>query len=52
MQSFGGTIRTTLALGVSAVALSACVNTSELDWDLRGNGGDTTAAAKIGRAHV
>jgi murein DD-endopeptidase MepM/ murein hydrolase activator NlpD len=39
-------IRTTLVLGTSALALSACVNTSELDWDLRGNGGDTTAAAR------
>jgi murein DD-endopeptidase MepM/ murein hydrolase activator NlpD len=46
MQSFGGTIRTTLVIGASALALSACVNTSELDWDLRGNGGDTSAAAR------
>lgn len=46
MQSFGGTIRTTLVIGASALALSACVNTNELDWDLRGNGGDTTAAAR------
>jgi LysM repeat protein len=46
MLSFGRTIRTTLVLGTSALALSACVNTSELDWDLRGNGGDTTAAAR------
>jgi murein DD-endopeptidase MepM/ murein hydrolase activator NlpD len=46
MQNFGGTIRTTLMIGASALTLSACVNTSELDWDLRGNGGDTTAAAR------
>jgi hypothetical protein len=46
MQGFGGTIRTTLVVGASALALSACVNTSELDWDLRGNGGDTSAAAR------
>ena len=46
MQSFGGTIRITLVLGASALALSACVNTGELDWDLRGNGGDTSAAAR------
>jgi murein DD-endopeptidase MepM/ murein hydrolase activator NlpD len=46
MQSFGRTIRTTLVLGASALALSACVNTNELDWDLRGGGGDTTAAAR------
>jgi murein DD-endopeptidase MepM/ murein hydrolase activator NlpD len=46
MQSFGGTIRTTLVIGASVLALSACVNTNELDWDLRGNGSDTTAAAR------
>lgn len=46
MQSFGRTMRTTLLVSASALALSACVNTSELDWDLRGNGGDTTAAAR------
>ena len=46
MQSFGRTIRTTLVIGASALALSACVNTNELDWDLRGNASDTTAAAR------
>jgi murein DD-endopeptidase MepM/ murein hydrolase activator NlpD len=46
MQSFGGTIRTTLVTGAGALALSACVNTSRLDWDLRANGGDTTSAAR------
>jgi murein DD-endopeptidase MepM/ murein hydrolase activator NlpD len=46
MQSYGATIRTTLVIGASALALSACVNTSELDWDLRANGGDTSAAAR------
>jgi LysM repeat protein len=46
MQSFGRTIRMTLVLGTSALALSACVNTSELDWDLRAGGGDTSAAAR------
>jgi murein DD-endopeptidase MepM/ murein hydrolase activator NlpD len=33
-------------IGASALALSACVNTNELDWDLRANGSDTTAAAR------
>jgi murein DD-endopeptidase MepM/ murein hydrolase activator NlpD len=46
MQGFGRTIRTTLVMGASALALTACVNTNELDWDLRGGGGDTTAAAR------
>jgi murein DD-endopeptidase MepM/ murein hydrolase activator NlpD len=46
MQSFGGTIRATLVIGASALALTACVNTNELDWDLRGGGGDTSAAAR------
>jgi murein DD-endopeptidase MepM/ murein hydrolase activator NlpD len=46
MQSFGGTIRTTLVMGASALALTACVNTNELDWDLRAGSGDTSAAAR------
>ena len=46
MQTFGATIRTTLAIGASALALSACVNTETLDWDLRAGGGDTSTAAR------
>jgi murein DD-endopeptidase MepM/ murein hydrolase activator NlpD len=46
MQSFGRTIRTTLVMGASALALTACVNTNELDWDLRAGSGDTSAAAR------
>ena len=46
MQSFGRKIQTTFFLGASGLALSACANTSKLDWDLRGNAGDTTAAAR------
>ncbi len=32
--------------GASALALSACVNTGGLDWDLRAGGGDTSQAAR------
>jgi murein DD-endopeptidase MepM/ murein hydrolase activator NlpD len=46
MQGFGNTMRTTLLIGASALALTACVNTNELDWDLRAGSGDTTAAAR------
>ncbi len=46
MQTFGTTIRTTLLIGASALALSACVNTQTLDWDLRAGGGDTSSAAR------
>ena len=46
MKSFGGSIRIHLAMTTAALALSACVNTSELDWDLRAGGGDTSAAAR------
>ena len=45
MQILGGKFRTGLVLGASALALSACVNTGNLDWDLRGGGGDTSGAA-------
>jgi murein DD-endopeptidase MepM/ murein hydrolase activator NlpD len=41
-----GTFRMTLVLGASALALSACVNTGNLDWDLRAGGGDTSVAAR------
>jgi len=46
MQKTTRRLRLTLILGASALALSACMNTSNLDWDLRGNGGDTSAAAR------
>ena len=46
MASIGGTFRTTLVLGVSALALAACVNTDTLDWDMRAGGGDTSLAAR------
>ena len=39
-------VRISLVLGASALALSACVNTSNLDWDLRAGGGDTSDAAR------
>ena len=45
-------LRLTLTLCASALALSACVNTSNLDWDLRGNGGDTSNAARQATAAV
>lgn len=46
MRSIGGTFRTSLVLGASALALSACVNTGNLDWDLRGGAGNTSDAAR------
>ena len=45
-------LRLTMTLCASALALSACVNTSNLDWDLRGNGGDTSDAARQATAAV
>jgi murein DD-endopeptidase MepM/ murein hydrolase activator NlpD len=38
--------RTSFVLGVSALALSGCIDTKSLDWDLRNNGGDTSEAAR------
>lgn len=46
MRMTYGKLRLTLSLGASALALSACVNTSNLDWDLRRNGGATAEAAR------
>lgn len=40
-----GALRKSLVLGASALALSACVNTDTLDWDMRAGGGDTSTAA-------
>ena len=44
-------VRISLVLGASALALSACVNTSNLDWDLRAGGGDTSTAARTKSAN-
>jgi murein DD-endopeptidase MepM/ murein hydrolase activator NlpD len=52
MQNILGRFRITLGLGASALALSACVNTGNLDWDLRGNGSETSAAARQATAAV
>jgi murein DD-endopeptidase MepM/ murein hydrolase activator NlpD len=41
-----GVLRKGLALGASALMLSACVDTGNLDWDLRAGSGDTSAAAR------
>ena len=35
-----------LGLGASLLALSACMDTGNLDWDLRAGGGDTSEAAR------
>ena len=39
-------VRTSIVLGVSALALAGCIDTGSLDWDLRNNGGDTSNAAR------
>ena len=46
MRTTGGTLRISLLLGASLLALTACVNTDTLDWDLRAGGGDTSEAAR------
>jgi murein DD-endopeptidase MepM/ murein hydrolase activator NlpD len=46
MQKLNGKLRISLVLGASALALSACVNTGELDWDLRAGNGATSDAAR------
>lgn len=46
MQKIFRPLRLTLMLGASALVLAACVDTSNLDWDLRGNGGSTSDAAR------
>ncbi len=38
--------RTGFVLGVSALALTGCIDTGALDWDLRNNASDTTDAAR------
>lgn len=52
MQKTYGKLRLTLTLGASVLALSACLNTGNLDWDLRGNAGDTSDAARQATAAV
>lgn len=39
-------LRANLVLGASALALSGCVQTGPLDWDLRRGNGDTSEAAR------
>ena len=39
-------LRATLVLGASAIALSGCIDTGALDWDLRQGRGDTSQAAR------
>ena len=46
MQINGRTFRASLIMGASALALSGCINTGDLDWDLRAGGGDTSAAVR------
>lgn len=46
MRGFRGINRISLILGASVLALSACVRTSNLDWDMRAGGGDTSGAAR------
>lgn len=46
MTRTGSRLRATLVLGASALALSGCLNTSNLDWDLRQGRGDTSEAAR------
>lgn len=46
MQKTFGKLRLTLVLGASVLTLSACMGGGNLDWDLRRNGGATSAAAR------
>lgn len=46
MQVSLGKVRSGMVLGVSALALSACINTGNLDWDMRAGAGDTSDAAR------
>jgi murein DD-endopeptidase MepM/ murein hydrolase activator NlpD len=46
MHRTSSRFRVSLALGASALVLSGCVNTGDLDWDLRAGGGDTSTAAR------
>lgn len=46
MARTGMRLRATLVLGASAFALAGCLDTGNLDWDLRAGGGDTSDAAR------
>lgn len=46
MARTGSRLRATLVLGASALALSGCIKTGNLDWDFRSGGGDTSTAAR------
>ena len=46
MTRTGTRLRATLVLGASALALAGCLDTGNLDWDLRQGRGDTSEAAR------
>ena len=46
MTRTGFRLRATLVLGASALALSGCLDTGNLEWDLRQGRGDTSEAAR------
>ena len=46
MARTGQRLRATLVLGASALALAGCMDTGNLDWDLRSGRGDTSEAAR------
>ena len=46
MTRTGLRLRATLVLGASALALAGCIDTGNLDWDLRAGRGDTSEAAR------
>lgn len=46
MTRSGSRLRASLALGASALALAGCLDTGNLDWDLRAGRGDTSEAAR------
>ncbi len=52
MRTPGSTSRIGLVLGASVLALSACVQSNNLDWDLRAGGGNTSDAARQATAAV
>lgn len=52
MRKIGGIPRIGLVLGASVLALSGCVQTNNLDWDLRAGGGNTSEAARQATAAV
>ncbi|MFM7332877.1 MAG: peptidoglycan DD-metalloendopeptidase family protein [Tabrizicola sp.] len=45
-MAFSTRLRTSFVLGASALALSGCIDTGALDWDLRRGSGDTSEAAR------